>query len=72
LLNQIGLTNTVITADATHYGIAHARYLHQRGGHDVFTVKTNLSKLYSQLNSLPWPSTPVGAPSDQEVIVQRL
>lgn len=53
LLDPIDLTGTVITADALHSVAAHARYLCQRGGHYVFTVKTNRPKLYPQLDALP-------------------
>jgi predicted transposase YbfD/YdcC len=59
LLDGIDLTDTVLTADAMHSVRAHAHYLHTRGGHYVFTVKTNRSKLYTQLDSLPWHQAPM-------------
>jgi predicted transposase YbfD/YdcC len=65
LLDGLDLTGTVITADAMHSVIAHARYLHARGAHYVLTVKTNRSKLYAQLDSLPWHEAPLLAYCEQ-------
>jgi len=65
LLDTLDLTDTVITADALHSVIAHAHYLHQRGAHYVLTVKTNRSKLYSCLDSLPWHEAPILAYHDR-------
>jgi hypothetical protein len=39
MLDEIDLTDTVITADPLHTIREHARYLVERGGHYVFTVK---------------------------------
>jgi predicted transposase YbfD/YdcC len=58
LLDQIDLTNTVVTADALHTTRDHARYLTGRGAHYVFTVKENQHRLYTLLNSLPWHEIP--------------
>jgi predicted transposase YbfD/YdcC len=58
LLDQIDLTNTVVTADALHTTRDHARYLAEHGAHYVFTVKENQHRLYNQLNSLPWHDIP--------------
>lgn len=59
LLDRIDLTDTVITADAMHSIAGHAHYLHQRGAHYVFMVKTNRPKLYPQLDGLPWHAAPM-------------
>jgi predicted transposase YbfD/YdcC len=59
LLDRIDLADTVLTADALHSVAAHAHYLHHRGGHYVFTIKTNHPKLYPQLDSLPWHQAPI-------------
>lgn len=58
LLTGLDITNTVITADALHTAAAHARYLHQRGAHYVFTVKENQPVLHDRLDSLPWQLAP--------------
>nr|WP_255638761.1 ISAs1 family transposase [Amycolatopsis sp. DSM 110486] len=54
LLDTIGLTGRVVTADALHTTTAHARYLHARGAYYVFTVKQNQQRLYT----LPWHDIP--------------
>jgi hypothetical protein len=41
LLDRIGITSAVITADALHTQREHATYLHLRGAHYVITVKRN-------------------------------
>lgn len=58
LLDQIDLTNTVVTADALHTTRDHARYLHTRSADYVFTVKENQHHLYHQLDTLPWHEAP--------------
>lgn len=59
LLDTIDLAGVVVTADALHTQRAHARYLHRRGAHYVFTVKTGWPRVYTQLDSLPWDDMPV-------------
>lgn len=58
LLDTLDLTETVITADALHTTRAHAHYLHRRGAHYVFTLKTGWNKTYPQLDGLPWHEIP--------------
>ncbi len=41
LFDQLDLHDVLISADALHTQRAHARYLHERGGHYLFTVKAN-------------------------------
>lgn len=41
LSDQIDLTGTVVTADASHTLAAHADYLHARGADYLFTVQRN-------------------------------
>ena len=48
-----------MTADALHTQDAHTTYLHERGGHYVFTVKGNRPKLRAQLAGLPWRQIPI-------------
>jgi len=61
LLDQItDLHGAVITADALHAQREHATYLHERGGHYIFTVKGNQPGLHRQLRSLPWKDVPAG------------
>lgn len=59
LLDRLDLTQVVVTADALHTQDAHASYLHERGGHYVFTVKGNRPKLRAQLAGLPWRQIPI-------------
>jgi predicted transposase YbfD/YdcC len=58
LLDQIDLTNVVVTADALHTTRDHARYLVENGAHYVFTVKENQHRLHGLLDSLPWHEIP--------------
>jgi predicted transposase YbfD/YdcC len=58
MLDEIDLTNTVVTADALHTTREHARYLIENHGHYVFTVKQNQHRLYRLLDSLPWHEIP--------------
>lgn len=56
LLNQISdadLAGTVVTADQLHTQRAHARYLHHRHAHYVFTVGGNQKNLFAALDALP-------------------
>ena len=41
LLDDLDLTDVLITADAVHTNRHHADYLHQRGGHYLLTAKLN-------------------------------
>jgi predicted transposase YbfD/YdcC len=66
LLDQIDLTNVVVTADALHTTRDHARYLVERGGHYVFTVKTNQHRLYGLLDTLPWHEIPTHTTEDSD------
>lgn len=56
----LDLKGKVITADALHTQTAHARYLHSRGAHYVFTVKGNQPKLQNELTQIPWDQMPAG------------
>ncbi|MFD1149764.1 ISAs1 family transposase [Saccharothrix hoggarensis] len=58
LLDTVDLTGTVVTADALHTQRDHARHLHDRGAHYVFTVKTGWPRVYARLDSLPWDDMP--------------
>src|SRR3954471_23524191 len=52
------LSGVVITADALHCQREHARWLHERGGHYLFTVKTNQPTLRRAVAALPWAQAP--------------
>lgn len=52
------LRGCLITADALHAQRGHADYLTGRGGHYLFTVKTNQPTLHRALTALPWPAAP--------------
>jgi predicted transposase YbfD/YdcC len=54
VLDQIDLDDVVVTADALHTTRDNARYLTNRGGHYVFTVKKNLHRLHALLTDLSW------------------
>ncbi|MGP9529187.1 ISAs1 family transposase [Glutamicibacter sp. AOP5-A2-18] len=54
------LKGTVVTADALHTQKGHARYLHGREAHYIFTVKGNQAKLLAELEQLPWDAMPEG------------
>ena len=59
LLDQIEITDAVITADALHAQHGHATYLHQRGAGYLLIVKRNQPSLHDQLAALPWRDVPV-------------
>ena len=60
LLDRIGLSGAIVTADAMHAQREHARYLvAQRGAHYILTVKGNQPSLHAQLKTLPWRQVPV-------------
>jgi len=48
------LDDVLITADALHCQRAHATWLRARGGHYLFTVKSNQPALRRALAALPW------------------
>jgi predicted transposase YbfD/YdcC len=59
LLDRIGITGAVVTADAMHAQRGHATYLAGRGAHFLLTVKRNQPGLHAQLAALPWRQVPV-------------
>jgi hypothetical protein len=66
MLDQIDLTGVVVTADALHTTRDHARYLVERGGHYVFTVKENQHRLRGLLDTLPWHEIPTCTTEDSD------
>jgi predicted transposase YbfD/YdcC len=54
LLDQLDLTDVLVTADAAHTNRNHADYLHERGGHYLLTAKLNQPTLLRRLRALPW------------------
>src|SRR4051794_33721295 len=52
------LRNVLVTADALHCQRAHATFLAARGGHYLFTVKSNQPLLRQELGRLPWAQAP--------------
>ena len=52
------LHGVVVTADALHCQRGHADYLHARGAHYLFTVKSNQPTLRRALVRLPWGQVP--------------
>ncbi|WP_224389090.1 ISAs1 family transposase [Pseudonocardia sp. ICBG1293] len=54
LLAGLDLRGVLVTADALHTQRSHARYLHERGGHYLMTVKANQPTLLARLRALPW------------------
>jgi predicted transposase YbfD/YdcC len=54
LLDDLDLTDVLITADAVHTNRHHADYLHERGAHYLFTAKLNQPTLLRRLRALPW------------------
>jgi predicted transposase YbfD/YdcC len=59
LLDRIGITGAVITADALHAQRDHATYLAGRGADYLLIVKRNQPGLHAQLAALPWRDVPV-------------
>ena len=59
LLDTIGITGMLITADCLHTQRKHACYLHQRGADFAFCVKDNQPNLFTALDALPWSDVPV-------------
>lgn len=56
----VELKGAVVTADALHTQKGHAKYLHEREAHYIFTVKGNQAKLLAELEQLPWDEVPAG------------
>jgi len=54
LLAVFDLVGAVVTADAMHTQTTTAAYITGRGGHYVFTVKTNQPGLFARCKALPW------------------
>jgi predicted transposase YbfD/YdcC len=54
LLDELDLTDVLVTADAVHTNRNHADYLHERGGHYLLTAKRNQPTLLRRLRALPW------------------
>jgi predicted transposase YbfD/YdcC len=54
LLDELDLTDVLVTADAVHTNRSHADYLHERGGHYLLTAKLNQPTLLRRLRALPW------------------
>jgi predicted transposase YbfD/YdcC len=52
------LHEVLVTADALHCQREHAAWLHARGGHYLFTVKSNQPALRRALAALPWGQVP--------------
>ena len=61
LLDELDLTDVLITADAAHTNRNHADYLHERGGHYLLTAKLNQPTLLRRLQALPWKQIGVAA-----------
>ena len=59
VLDQIDLTNKIVTADALHTVKATADHIHQHGGHFVLPVKENRQTLFDALDALPWNDVPI-------------
>jgi predicted transposase YbfD/YdcC len=58
LATLLDLQDVLVTADALHCQREHARWLHVRGGHYLFTVKLNQPALRHTLVLLPWACAP--------------
>ncbi|HKS45058.1 MAG TPA: ISAs1 family transposase [Amycolatopsis sp.] len=60
LLDTIGLTGVLVTADAMHTQRAHASYLvEQRGADYILIAKANQPNLFTQLDALDWGDIPL-------------
>ena len=59
LLDTIGITDAVITADALHCQRETAQAIVEAGGHYILTVKANQPSLHAELKALPWKHIPV-------------
>ncbi len=63
LLDQVELAGKVVTADALHTQVAHARYLVRRQADYVLTVKDNQPGLVATIDHLPPSVFSPGAPN---------
>ncbi len=54
LLDELELTDVLVTADALHTQRGHADYPHSRGAYYLMTVKANQPRLLRRLRRLPW------------------
>jgi hypothetical protein len=54
LLDDLDLSDVLVTADALRTHRGHADYLHQRGGHYLMTIKANQPRLLARVRTLPW------------------
>ncbi len=61
LLDNLDLTDVLITADAAHTNRNHADYLHKRDAHYLLTAKLNQPTLLRRLRALPWKQVGVAA-----------
>ncbi|MDQ3579587.1 MAG: ISAs1 family transposase [Actinomycetota bacterium] len=62
LLDTVGLTGVMVTADALHTQRAHATYLVDKRGADyLLIVKANQPNLFAHLDSLTWDDIPLHA-----------
>jgi predicted transposase YbfD/YdcC len=61
LLDNLDLSDVLITADAAHTNRDHADYLHEHGGHYLLTAKGNQPTLLRRLRALPWKQIGVAA-----------
>jgi predicted transposase YbfD/YdcC len=61
LLDDLDLTDVLITADAAHTNRNHVDYLHRRGGHYLLSAKRNQPTLLRRLRALPWTQIGVAA-----------
>ena len=61
LLDDLDLTEVLITADAAHTNRNHVDYLHRRGGHYLLSAKRNQPTLLRRLRALPWTQIGVAA-----------
>jgi predicted transposase YbfD/YdcC len=61
LLDDLDLTNVLLSADALHTHRGHADYLHERGGHYLMTIKANQPRLLARVRALPWAQIGVAA-----------
>jgi predicted transposase YbfD/YdcC len=59
LLTGLNLAGAVITADALHTQVEHARWLVDQGAHYLALVKGNQPTLLRQLKKLPWREVPL-------------
>lgn len=67
LLEPLDLQGKVVTADAMHAQVAHARFLvEDKGAHYVFTVKENQPSLLEAIKDLDEGSFSPSGPADQQ------